>query len=207
MSGYTPVPNDVLDRLMAELDPYTFKVYLHVLRQTTGWHRTACQISLTQFQQATGIAKRNVIVGALKALADRRLITATTAPGVTTSYQLVTAGYHPLVTDSYQSPVTPGYSTKERGQTEVTPEDTVVWETAREALRSQMSAANWGYRLAGLRLVARDGGLWTLQAPTHHQHVELVSQRWGRLIERALEAAVGQPVRLKFVPPSQAQAG
>lgn len=211
MAGYTPVPNEVFDRLLATLDPYTLKVYLHILRQTTGWHRTACQISLSQFQQATGIAKRNVIVTAVRTLETMRLIQTTTAPLVTTGYQLVTDGYPQLVTDGYQAVtpgyqalVTDGYSLKERGNKAepVTPEEAAIWQQTQEKLRGEMSVRNWELRLASVALVAHTGDVWSIQAPTHHQHIELVSQRWGRLIERALGTVVGHAIKLRFVPPS-----
>jgi hypothetical protein len=83
----------------------------------------------------------------------------------------------------------------------VTPEDAAIWETAKEALRGQMSARNWDLRIADLRLVGHTGDLWYLQAQTFANHGELQG-RWGRLLTRALGEAVGYAIKIRFVPPS-----
>lgn len=84
----------------------------------------------------------------------------------------------------------------------VTPEEAAIWQQAQDKLRGEMSARNYDLRIADLRLVRVAGDLWSLQAPSHHQHVELVG-RWGRLIERALGTVVGHAIKLRFVPPSE----
>lgn len=152
-----------------------------------------------------------------------------------TLYEVVPAGYLVPVGDGVSAedavspgygvsaghPVSPGYpvpvedqksvparypTKKEKKEGRVTSEDEAVWDTAKEALRAQMSARNWELRLGDVRLVRVAGDLWYLQTGTHANHAELHG-RWGRLIERALSSAVGHAVKLRFVPPGQAATG
>lgn len=187
MTGFTRVPNFVLDRLLSELDPYTFKVYLHIIRCTTGWNRTACQISLSQFQNATGIAKRNVVVASLKELEERRLISSSKSERVTTSYQLVTTGYHPLVTASYQPPVTPSYPLKERQIQE--------WEEAKVRLATSMSKSNYSTYIRDLQLLQLTDTELVLSAPSA-QVAEWVESRFVPLIRKSLGRAVTVSVQV-----------
>ena len=60
--NYTQVPNELFDvlPLMREAE---LKVVLHAIRQTIGFHRESDAISLTQFEEATGLSRQGVIDG------------------------------------------------------------------------------------------------------------------------------------------------
>ncbi len=67
--NYTQVPNRYLEELLPEIDTLAeLKVTLAVFRQTFGWHERGETISLTQLQQATGLARDGVVRGVRAAL-------------------------------------------------------------------------------------------------------------------------------------------
>jgi len=68
---FTMIPNTILDD--PALDPYEFRVLLHIARQTIGYGKKSDGISLSQFAQATGMSKSKII-RSLAALEDRGYI-------------------------------------------------------------------------------------------------------------------------------------
>jgi phage replication O-like protein O len=56
---YTTIPNIVFD-LSTDLDPYSFKVLMYIIRKTLGWHKQYDRISLSQLTEMTGISKDQV---------------------------------------------------------------------------------------------------------------------------------------------------
>lgn len=225
MDYFTATPNAYYDEWMPILSNVEWRVLCCVVRRTAGYHLAAAPISLSLFQTATGITHRTQLSQAIKSLEARGLLTLTrqrTAQGghaatlytplVPGAHQESAAGAlasagdalgvvpeprlrvvperHPLNKETNEAPV-------------VTPEEAAIWQQTQEKLRGEMSARNYELRLASVALVARTGDVWSIQAPTHHQHIELVSQRWGRLIERALGSVVGYAIKLRFVPPSE----
>lgn len=59
---HTQVPNEVLDQ-MADLTECELRVILFAIRKIIGWHKTRDEISLTSFQQGTGLSRQGVIDG------------------------------------------------------------------------------------------------------------------------------------------------
>ena len=68
---FTMIPNTILDD--PALDPYEFRVLLHIARQTIGYGKKSDGISLSQFAQATGMSKR-AVQNAIKRLKDKGYI-------------------------------------------------------------------------------------------------------------------------------------
>ena len=70
-------PNDVVDILMRLLTPTEFKVYMTAVRQILGWRDKIVErrdnISLTQFEDLTGIS-RKPIIKALNSLTEYSLL-------------------------------------------------------------------------------------------------------------------------------------
>ena len=73
-NGYTPIANDIMDALVGIRIPGEARQMLDfVLRKTYGWGKPSDNISVSQFQAATGIKKPNLI-RARKILLEMNLI-------------------------------------------------------------------------------------------------------------------------------------
>lgn len=70
MSGFTKLPNHVIDDIMPNVAPNTFRVIVAVYRQTVGWNRARDVISLTQFHELTGISSRRTLSAAIQDAID-----------------------------------------------------------------------------------------------------------------------------------------
>jgi len=71
--NYTQIPNLLFDEMLPFLKETELKVLLVIYRKTFGWHKTRDQISLTQLQEKTGLAKQRVIK-ATRSLVEKGLI-------------------------------------------------------------------------------------------------------------------------------------
>jgi phage replication O-like protein O len=71
--NYTQTPNDLFDRLMAEMSHAELLVVLAAIRQTLGYHKASDEISLTQFERMTGMTRKGV-VGGIKAAIERGVL-------------------------------------------------------------------------------------------------------------------------------------
>ncbi len=72
--GFTPIANEIMDALMrTRILVYDRMVLDCIIRKTYGWNKKADSISLSQFQEATGIARQNVC-RSLRSLSRRNLI-------------------------------------------------------------------------------------------------------------------------------------
>lgn len=60
---FTRVPNLLLDQAMAHMGNAELRVVLAVMRKTIGWNKQRDRISLTQFEEMTGLARQHVIRG------------------------------------------------------------------------------------------------------------------------------------------------
>lgn len=60
---HTKIPNDLLDKHMADMGVAELKVVLFAMRQTLGYHRASDGISLSQFMAATGLSRQGVLDG------------------------------------------------------------------------------------------------------------------------------------------------
>lgn len=65
--AFTRIPNTLIDRAMRELGNAAFRVVLVVARKTIGWAKQRDQISLSQFEALTGLARQHVIRGIAEA--------------------------------------------------------------------------------------------------------------------------------------------
>lgn len=59
--GFLRLPNDWIDRAMPTMGHAELKIVLVVVRQTIGWHKERDVISLTQFEEKTGLTRRAII--------------------------------------------------------------------------------------------------------------------------------------------------
>src|SRR5258708_75327 len=53
----TQIPNFLLDQIMPMVEPAEWKVLSFICRKTFGWQKFEDRISLTQFEQATGLSR------------------------------------------------------------------------------------------------------------------------------------------------------
>ena len=67
------ISNVIVDDLLSSLTGNELKCYLLIVRKTRGWHKECDSISVSQFQEATGISNR-VVIEACKSLVERGLI-------------------------------------------------------------------------------------------------------------------------------------
>lgn len=65
--AFTRVPNALIDHAMRELGNAAFRVLVVVARKTIGWAKQRDQISLSQFEELTGLARQHVIRGIAEA--------------------------------------------------------------------------------------------------------------------------------------------
>lgn len=71
--NHTQTPNDLFDRLMREMSEAELKVVLAAVRKTLGYHRDSDEISLTQFEEITGMSRKGVVAG-LQAAIERGVV-------------------------------------------------------------------------------------------------------------------------------------
>ena len=67
------IHNAIVDDFLSSLTGNELKCYLLIVRKTRGWHKESDAISISQFEQATGISNR-VVVAACKSLVQKGLI-------------------------------------------------------------------------------------------------------------------------------------
>lgn len=79
-NGFTPIANEIVEALVkACLLGSEFQVVLFVIRKTYGWNKKYDIISLTQFEQGTGLS-RPTVVKTLKNVVIKNIIIKTTLP-------------------------------------------------------------------------------------------------------------------------------
>lgn len=70
--NFTQIPNSLLDSIH-ELEDSELRILLVICRETFGWHRDRTRLSLTDFEEKTGLAHQTVCV-AIKSLVEQGLI-------------------------------------------------------------------------------------------------------------------------------------
>lgn len=60
---YTQTPNILFDEQLRTMHETELKVVLVAIRKTLGWHKTRDAISLTQFEELTGLSRQGVLNG------------------------------------------------------------------------------------------------------------------------------------------------
>lgn len=74
-NGYTRIANEIIEMLcLCGLKKSEWKVLLFILRKTYGWGKQEDMISISQFEDATGLSRRTVIY-ALQDLEAKKMIT------------------------------------------------------------------------------------------------------------------------------------
>lgn len=86
-SGFTAVPNIILDYCSKLLTPVEFMIFMVIIRKTLGWHKTVDTISLSQFVKHTNLSK-NTCIKVLKKLLDDGYITEISVGRSGTTYRL-----------------------------------------------------------------------------------------------------------------------
>lgn len=76
MSGFTPLPNEITDRLISDpnFSNAELRVLLVILRETTGWGRDFTTTSYSELRELSGIGSPATISKALRGLEGRGLI-------------------------------------------------------------------------------------------------------------------------------------
>ena len=68
-SGFTAVPNLILDSCTKLFTPAEFMILMVIIRKTIGWHKSVDTISLSQFMKYTSLS-RNTCIKVLKKLTE-----------------------------------------------------------------------------------------------------------------------------------------
>ena len=76
MEPFTALPNIYVDEYLSELSGAETKVLIVILRKTVGWQKESDEISLSQIEKITGLARHSVIA-ALRGLMKRGLVVQT----------------------------------------------------------------------------------------------------------------------------------
>ena len=71
---HTQFSNDAIDYIMREVSPNAWKIITVAIRKTYGWHKQSDVISLSQFQELTGIGSRSTLVSAIKEVTDKKIL-------------------------------------------------------------------------------------------------------------------------------------
>jgi len=85
--NYTQVPNDFF-QMAADMGEAELKVVLYIIRETFGYHRETCDVSIRKLALGAGLTPRNAYNGAEKAI-SRGLIVKTVCPGNITKWRAV----------------------------------------------------------------------------------------------------------------------
>lgn len=88
--NYTQVPNDFFE-MARDMDKAELKVVLYIIRETFGYHRETCEVSIRKLALGAGLTPRNAYNGAEKAIA-RGLIEKTVSPTNITTWRAVVTG-------------------------------------------------------------------------------------------------------------------
>ena len=87
--NYTQVPNDFF--IMArDMDKAELKVVLYIIRETFGYHRETCEVSIRELAIGAGLTARNAYNGAEKAI-ERGLVEKTVSSTHKTTWRAVVA--------------------------------------------------------------------------------------------------------------------
>lgn len=68
LPNYTQVPNILIDEIMRDMDGAELKVVLVAIRKTIGYHKISDAISLSQFEELTGLSRQGVLNGLEQAI-------------------------------------------------------------------------------------------------------------------------------------------
>ena len=85
--NYTQVPNDFFI-MAADMGEAELKVLLYIIRETFGYHREECEVSIRKLALGAGLTARNAYNGAEKAIA-RGLVVKTVSSTNTTKWRAV----------------------------------------------------------------------------------------------------------------------
>ncbi len=88
--NYTQVPNDFFE-MASEMGEAELKVVLCIIRETFGYHRETCELSVRVLARKAGLTPRNAYNGAEKAI-ERGLIEKTVSQTNTTKWRAVVTG-------------------------------------------------------------------------------------------------------------------
>jgi hypothetical protein len=73
-SGFTKIDHVTFDVILPLLSTAAQSIFLRIYRQTAGWNKPFDQISLSQFQDKTGIKHVDTVRAAIEELKDMDLI-------------------------------------------------------------------------------------------------------------------------------------
>lgn len=106
--NYTQTPNELFDILMAQMTEAELRVVLVAVRKTLGYHRDYDAISLTQFENMSGLSRQAVIDG-IEAAKERGLLRELDERGVrgVKFYELVILGDQSTEATSTGQPIRP----------------------------------------------------------------------------------------------------
>jgi len=88
-NGFTPIANEILEKLVNIcLLGSEFQVLLFIIRKTYGFHKKSDRISLSQFEQGTGLS-RPTVIKTLKNLIARNMVVKIYLPDQNMGYSFI----------------------------------------------------------------------------------------------------------------------
>jgi DNA-binding HxlR family transcriptional regulator len=185
--NYTQAPNVLLDELLPDISTLgELKVTLVVVRHTIGWHEEEAQLTFSELERRTGLARSAVNQGLQRAMErgtiERRVEGPNGAAEVFYTLNLTGSDSLPVPVadsnrDQYDDQTASGSESepasierkKEERNTPGAPlasegGDQARWGEVMEDLRSTVPSVTWHW-LENLRLVDRRGDALVLQAP------------------------------------------
>lgn len=88
ISNSFTIANAIVDLDLRRMSGNALKCYVVIVRKTTGWNKSSDRISIRQFQELAGIAKRDTVGKALRELEEMGLIIRHESYGKITTYSL-----------------------------------------------------------------------------------------------------------------------
>lgn len=98
-SGFTAVPNVILDSCLKLFTPVEFMIFMVIIRKTIGWQKKVDTISFSQFVKHTNLSK-NTCIKVLKKLIEDGYITEINVGRSGTTYRLETTERIQEIVDS-----------------------------------------------------------------------------------------------------------
>jgi phage replication O-like protein O len=214
VSGFTMVPDEILDTHLSKLSGSQLKVLLLIIRKTKGWQKKRDQISMSQFMEGTGLTRASVNL-AIQSLEELQLIKVTRIPYKASCYEWyenqttqqpdqyenhtrTSMKTEPGVVWKSSPQYTPLQDTNGQETEEKREQLTQLWQSILIELCSRMSRQNYSTWLRDSKLLDLEGGKATIALPSEFQ-LQWVSTKMKALVEKCIFEVLGKRVYTEYV--------
>jgi hypothetical protein len=216
--NYTQAPNTFFDHHIKEMSEAEMKVVACVIRHTFGFHRERYRMSLSFFEEHTGLTRQGVIDGLADAMRrgvlDRAevgnsyeywlLVNEIDYPNeeestkLTSTSQCSRPALVNAVDQSEHALKKEKETLKESGSSSIDPEIQRIWESAHDQLQLQIPREAFDSWLRHARLVGYEEGRYTIGVLNIYAR-EWLEHRLKTVVVRTLSYTAGEPVEVEFV--------